>query len=201
MASVSGHVPVAFILLAGGLLSCFLGYRLLRLLVAVYGFGLGVVIVTMFADRLETWAMVLVIAAGGVLGAVLAKAAYLAVVAVTGAGLGALAVQTAWTSESGEPGLWVTLSVCLACALAALALRRYVIILGTSFGGAWTALVGGLALAGNSAAVAAASGDVERVYPLAPADTQMEFAVAWFVLAGVALLVQFRTGRRRAPWI
>lgn len=201
MASVSGHVPVAFILLAGGLLSCFLGYRLLRLLVAVYGFGLGVVIVTMFADRLETWVMVLVIAGGGVLGAVLAKAAYLAVVAVTGAGLGALAVQTAWTSESGEPGLWITLSVCLACALAALALRRYVIILGTSFGGAWTALVGGLALAGDNAAVAAASGDVERVYPLAPADTQMEFAVAWFVLAGVALLVQFRTGRRRAPWI
>ena len=200
MASVSGHVPVAVILLVGGLLSCFLGYRLLRLLVAVYGFGLGVIIVTAFADRLEPWVMVAVMAGGGLLGALLAKAAYLAVVAVLGAGLGALVVQTGWLWEATEPDLWVVLSVCLACALVALALRKYVVIVSTSFGGAWTALVGGLALAGDNAAVAAASGDVQQVYPLAPASTQMEFAVAWFVLGGVALLVQLRTGRRR-PWI
>ena len=193
MASVSGHVPVAVILLVGGLLSCFLGYRLLRLLVAVYGFGLGVIIVTAFADRLEPWVMVAVMAGGGLLGALLAKAAYLAIVAVLGAGLGALVVQTGWLWEATEPGLWVVLSVCLACALVALALRKYVVIVGTSFGGAWTALVGGLALAGDNAAVAAASGDVQQVYPLAPASTQMEFAVAWFVLGGVALLVQLRT--------
>ena len=200
MASVSAHVPVAVILLVGGLLSCFLGYRLLRLLVAVYGFGLGVIIVTAFADRLEPWVMVAVMAGGGLLGALLAKAAYLAVVAVLGAGLGALVVQAGWLSAAGEPGLWVVLSVCLAGALVALALRKYVVIVGTSFGGAWTALVGGLALAGDDAAVAAASGDVQQVYPLAPASTQMEFAVAWYVLGGVALLVQLRTGRRR-PWL
>ena len=200
MASVSGHVPVAVILLVGGLLSCFLGYRLLRLLVAVYGFGLGVIIVTAFADRLEPWAMVAVMAGGGLLGALLAKAAYLAVVAVLGAGLGALVVQAGWLSAAGDPGLWVVLSVCLAGALAALVLRKYVVIVGTSFGGAWTALVGGLALAGDAAAVAAASGDVQQVYPLAPASTQMEFAVAWYVLGGVALLIQLRTGRR-GPWL
>lgn len=200
MASVSAHVPVAVILLVGGLLSCFLGYRLLRLLVAAYGFGLGVIIVTAFADRLEPWVMVAVMAGGGLLGALLAKAAYLAVVAVLGAGLGALVVQAGWLSAAGEPGLWVVLSVCLAGALVALALRKYVVIVGTSFGGAWTALVGGLALAGDDSAVAAASGDVQQVYPLAPASTQMEFAVAWYVLGGVALLVQLRTGRRR-PWL
>lgn len=200
MASVSGHVPVAVILLVGGLLSCFLGYRLLRLLVAVYGFGLGVIIVTAFADRLEPWAMVAVMAGGGLLGALLAKAAYLAVVAVLGAGIGALVVQAGWLSAAGEPGLWVVLSVCLAGALVALVLRKYVVIVGTSFGGAWTALVGGLALAGDDSAVAAASGDVQQVYPLAPASTQMEFAVAWYVLGCVALLVQLRTGRR-GPWL
>ena len=200
MGSVSGHVPVAVILLVGGLLSCFLGYRLLRLLVAVYGFGLGVIIVTAFADRLEPWVMVAVMAGGGLLGALLAKAAYLAVVAVLGAGLGALVVQAGWLSAADEPGLWVMLSVCLAGSLAALALRKYVVIVSTSFGGAWTALVGGLALAGDNAAVAAASGDVQQVYPLAPASAQMECAVAWYVLGGVSLLVQLRTGRRR-PWI
>ena len=200
MASVSAHIPVAVILLVGGLLSCFLGYRLLRLLVAVYGFGLGVIIVTAFADRLEPWVMVAVMAGGGLLGALLAKAAYLAVVAVLGAGLGALVVQAGWLPGAGEPDLWVVLSVCLAGALVALALRKYVVIVGTAFGGAWTALVGGLALAGDSAAVAAAGGDVEQVYPLAPASSQPEFAVAWYVLGGVALLVQLRTGRR-GPWL
>jgi hypothetical protein len=71
-------------------------------------------------------------------------------------------------------------------------------MVGTSFGGAWTALIGGLALAGNSEAVAAASGDVQQVYALVPASTQKEFAIAWFVLGGIALFVQLRWGRGRA---
>ena len=89
------------------------------------------------------------------------------------------------------------LGVCLAGALMALVVRRYVIIAGTSLAGAWAALVGGLALAGNSAAVAAAAGDVRQMYPLAPVDMHVEFAVAWFVLSGLALVVQFRTRRKR----
>ena len=71
------------------------------------------------------------------------------------------------------------------------------IIVATSFGGSWAALVGGLALAGNSAAVAATAGDVRQLYPLAPADMQVAFAVAWYVLAVVALVVQFRGRRKR----
>ena len=76
-------------------------------------------------------------------------------------------------------------------------MRRYVIVVGTSFIGSWAALVGGMALAGNSAAAAATRGDVRQMYPLAPVDMQLEFAVAWFVLAAAALVVQFRSGRKR----
>ena len=45
---------------------------------------------------------------------------------------------SSWSSCSRLPG-----------ALGALALQRYVIIVSTAFGGAWTAIVGGLALAGD----------------------------------------------------
>lgn len=198
MSSIAVHVPVAIILLAGGLLACFLGYRLLRVLLAIYGFVGGVIITTLFVDQLDTWLAVLATIAGGMLGTLAAVVAYLAGVALFGAAIGAFVVNVSWQPEATEPVVWLVLVSCLAGALIALALRRYVIIVGTSFGGAWTALVGGFALAGNSAAVAAASGDVQQVYPIAPASSQMGFAVAWLVLGAVALFVQFRWGRGNA---
>ncbi len=197
MTSESLHLPVAIILLAGGLTACFLGYRLLRILLAVYGFVTGIIITTMFVDQLETWVAVLATIGGGLAGAVLAIVAYLAGVALLGAAIGVVVVNAAWSGETGDPNVWFVLGACLAGALVALALRRYVIIVGTSFGGAWTALVGGFALAGNSAAVAAASGDVQQVYPLVPASTQMGFALGWFILGGIAVLVQLRGMRRK----
>lgn len=197
MASVSLHVPVAIILLAGGFVSCFFGYRLLRVLLAVYGFIGGIVLAVQFGGDLELWATVLLTIGAGLAGAALAIVAYLAGVALLGAAAGALAINAFWTSETSEPGLWVLLGVCMAGALAALIVRRYVIIIGTSFTGSWAALVGGLALAGNSAAAAVTNGDVRQMYPLAPVDMQLGFAVAWFVLAAVALVVQFRSRHKR----
>lgn len=198
MTWVSFHVPVAIILLGGGLLACFLGYRLLRTLLALYGFIGGVVIATMFVGQLETWLAIIVTIVGGVVGSVLAVVAYLAGVAVLGAGLGAGALNIAWSYRGGEPNVWVVLVACLLGALLALAVRRYVLILATSFGGAWTAIVGGLALAGNSAAVAAATGSVDQLPPVADARTHLGFVLGWCGLGGLAFLIQIRDmGRRR----
>lgn len=190
MPSVSLHVPVAVILLGGGLLSCFLGYRLLRALLAVYGFVGGVIVATLFIDQLETWLAVTVTISSGLLTAVVAVAAYLAGVALFGAGLAAFVLNLL---VSGEPNVWVLLTVCLIGALAALAVRRYVLIVGTAFAGAWIALVGGMALAGHNAAVAAASGDPSMVFPVAPVTGQIGFVLGWFALGALAALVQYRS--------
>jgi hypothetical protein len=194
------HLPAAIILLAGGLVACFLGYRLFRLLVAVCGFVGGLSVGALLIEGVETWAAAILLIASGLVGTALFLALYLAGVSLLGAAIAALAVHLVWPGLSTNPQPWLIFSVCLVGAIAAVLLRRYVIIIGTSFGGAWGALVGSMALAGHPAAVAAASGDLWGVYPMAPARGQMWFAVGWLALAAAAILVQLSsTGRARAP--
>ena len=197
MLAASYQVPAAIILLGGGLLVCFLGYRLLRVVLAVYGFVFGAIIANSFLDELETWQVILGLVGGGLLGTLALLAAYFVGVALLGAALGALIVNVIGSQLANEPHWAVVITAAGVGAFAALALRRYVIIIGTSFGGAWTALVGGLALTGDRAALAAASGDVWMVYPMTLTG-QRGFAMAWFGLALLAAVVQLVvTGKAR----
>ena len=78
-------------------------------------------------------------------------------------------------------------------------LQRYVIIVATAFGGAWTMIVGGLAVAGRSRRRArGAAGDVWILYPLTPAPGQRWVPVAWIALGLIGTGVQLGiTGRKR----
>ena len=169
-----------------------MGYRLFRWLLALYGFVGGAYLTSLFISTLSPWAAAAAIALGGLTGAAVLLVAYLAGVAILGAGLGALAVSLFWTPVNGEPAAWMVILACLVGAIAAVALQRYVIIVGTSFGGAWTALVGALALGGHSQALAVAGGDPWQVYPMAPANGQVPFAIGWFGLGLFAALMQLR---------
>ena len=188
----ASQIPAAIILLAAGLLACFMGYRLFRWLLWIYGFVGGAYLTSLFADGLEPWVSAATIVGGGLAGAAVLLVAYLAGVAILGAGLGVLAVSLFWTAPRGDPDTWAVVVACLVGAIAAVSLQRYVIIVGTSFGGAWTALVGALALGGDPEAVAAASGDPWQVYPMASANGQVGFAIGWFGLGLLAALVQLR---------
>jgi len=192
MASISFHIPVAIILLGGGLLACFFGYRLFRILLAVNGFMVGVVLSLLVVSELETWIVALVTVGSGIIGALLAIAMYLAGVAFFGAALGAIVLNGTYLYRGTEPNDWLMVAVCLAGALLALALRRYVIIFGTSFAGAWVTIIGGLALAGNTAAIAVTSGDIQQLYSIVPTDQQMGFMIGWIGLSALAVLMQFR---------
>ena len=178
-------------------MACFVGYRLLRTLLALYGFIGGVVIASMFVGQLETWLAIVATIAAGLVGSVVAVVAYLAGVALLGAGMGAVVLNVAWSTRGGEPNMWLVLAVCLVCALLALAARRYVLIIATSFGGAWTAIVGGMALAGNSAAVAAATGNVGQLPPMADGRANLGFVLGWCGLGGLAVFFQLRDMFRR----
>jgi hypothetical protein len=199
MTSFALHIPVAIILLGGGVLACFLGYHLLRTLLAVYGFVGGVIIATIFVERFEEiWMSVLVLISGGLVGSILALVAYIAGIALLGAAFGAVALNIAWSyQKSGDPEVWLVIIACLISALVALFLRRYVIIIGTSFGGALIALVGILALAGNSFAISVINGNVQQLYPLILANDQKWFTTGWFGLGVLSVLIQLRGIKKR----
>jgi hypothetical protein len=187
------QVPAAILLLAGGLLACFAGHRLFKVVLGVYGFILGALVASsaMGADR-GAW-MVVAALSGGALGALMLILAYFIGVALVGAAAGALLLHVIFASLGREPHVLLAIAAAIAGAAAAMVLQRYVIILTTSFGGAWTVLVGGLALAGDGTAVRAAEkGNVWIAYPLNPAPGERWVIAAWIVLGIVGVVTQLR---------
>jgi hypothetical protein len=193
---LSYQVPAAVVLLLGGLVACFVGYRLFKFVLAIFGFILGAFAATSIFGGSDTWPMVAVAVVGGIAGALLLLAAYFVGVALVGAGIGALIANLIWTQIEGDPHAFVVVLFSVAGALVATWLQRYVIILGTAFAGAWAIVVGGLALMGDKTAInAAASGDVWFAYPMNPLPNQMWVPYVWGGLSIVGTLVQmFVTG-------
>ncbi|MBA2304599.1 MAG: DUF4203 domain-containing protein [Acidobacteria bacterium] len=184
------QTPAAAILLLGGLLACFAGYRIFRVVLGIYGFILGALLATSIVGTENTVWTVAASIAGGLGGALLLIAAYFVGVALIGAGLGAMAANLVWAAIGGEPHVLVVIVLAIGGALAALALQRYVIIVATSFGGAQTVVVGAAALMGNRTAADTAARTVYSVYPLNPMPGTTMDLVAALVLGIVGALVQ-----------
>jgi hypothetical protein len=179
--------------------ACFFGYRLFKFVLGIFGFILGALAASSLFGVGDTWLMVLAAIVGGIGGAVLLLAAYFIGVALVGAGIGALLANMIWTQIEGDPHPFVVVLFSVAGALVATWLQRYVIILGTAFGGAWTLIVGALALMGDRAALtAAASGDVWVAYPMNPAPGQGWVPYAWIALGLLGTVIQmFVTGGQK----
>ena len=190
MLPASLQAPAAVVLVLGGLLSCFAGYRTFRIVLGIYGFILGALLGSSFMGTDQTLWMILAWVAGGVVGALILLVAYFAGVALLGAGIGAAVAHMIFAALKSEPGVLMLILFSVAGALAALALQRYVIIIATAFGGAQTALVGAAALLGDPGAAQAATRAVYRVYPLDPMPNTHWDATAAIVLGAIGVLVQ-----------
>lgn len=193
MPTLSLQLPVAVILLGAGLVASFAGYRLLRALLALYGFAAGIIITPLVAGDLGTWELIAATVAGGLVGAGLAIGFYLAGVALLGAGLAAFILNLVM---EGDPDVRLLLATSVGGALVTLLVRHYVLITATAFLGGWTAIVGGMALSENEAAIAATTGDVTQLFPMVPIDGQAPFAIGWLVLGLCGSLVQLHTRSR-----
>ena len=194
MLPLSIQVPASIVLLAGGAMACFAGYRLFRLVLGVYGFILGALLGSSMAGASGTWMVAAAAIGGGAAGALVLFAGYFVAVALIGAGIGALAVNLAWKPFGGDPHWAVILVVAAVGAIAAIKFQRYVIILATAFGGAWTMLVGAAALMAGPGAKAAASGsDVWIVYPGHVGPGGVWTYVAWIAVALTGTYVQLHT--------
>jgi MFS family permease len=183
MLPASYQLPAAIVLLLAGIVSCFFGYRLFRIVLAVFGFILGALASSSVFGVSDTWPMVIAAIVGGLIGA----------------GLGAVTANLLFAATDQDPHFLVLVFLTVLGSAASMYLQRYFIIVGTSFGGAWTMIVGAMAVAGDRTALAAAAaGDVWVAYPMNPAPGQRWIPVAWIVLglAGTAVQLGWTGGEK-----
>jgi hypothetical protein len=185
------ELPAAIVLVLAGTVACFAGYRLFRVVLAMSGFILGAMLASSVMGISNQAGMVVAALVGGVLGALLFTFAYYVCIGLIGAGMGTFLLHIVWDYMKGtEPTTAAVIIASVAGAVVAMILQRYVIIVSTSFSGAWTMIVGGLALTGNRAAErAAAAGNVWILYPFTPASGRWVI-VAWLALGLMGLAVQ-----------
>lgn len=200
------QIPAAIVLLLGGIVACFFGYRLFRIVLAIFGCIFGAMLASSIFGASDTGPMLGAAVVGGLIGAAVLFAAYFVGVAIVGAGLGALAANLALSAGDRDPHFLIVLFAAVMGAVVSIYLQRYFIIVGTGFVGAWTLIVGAMALVGDRTAMAAAAAsDVWVAYPLDPAPGQRWIPVAWILLGLVGVGVQMgvtggekgRVGRRK----
>jgi hypothetical protein len=185
------QLPAAIVLLVGGIIATFFGYRLFRIVLAFAGFMLGGLAASSIFGMSDTMSMIIAFGVGGLIGAAIMIAAYFVGVALIGAGLGAFVANLAFAVGDRDPHFLVVVFLSIAGAAMAMYLQRYFIIVGTGFGGAWTMIVGAMALVGDRTALAAAAaGDVWVAYPMNPAPGQRWVPFAWLALGAIGTGVQ-----------
>jgi hypothetical protein len=198
MLPASYELPAALLIVAGGALACFAGYRLFRIVLAIYGFLLGALIASSMMGVSSTAAMVAAALVGGILGALTLVFAYFVGIALVGAGLGVLAAHVVWgQTATADPPILVIVGASIAGAIGAMILQRYVIIVGTAFGGAWTMIAGILSIAERRAgAPGAGVEDLWILYPTMPAGNRWS-AIVWVVLGLAGTAVQLAISSRK----
>ena len=199
MIPVAYEIPAAVLLMVGGLVSCFAGYRFFRVVLVLYGFVLGALFATSLVGAGNTTQLVIAGIAGGAGGGLILYFAYFVGVALAGAAIGAVVAHTMWAQLGEEPQTLALILLSLAGAAGAMVLQRYVIIVATAFAGAWTLIIGTIALTDPGRARQAASNvEVWIVYPFNPQPGDRWLAAVWLLLGTAGTLVQLGvTGRGR----
>ncbi|MGE3511516.1 MAG: DUF4203 domain-containing protein [Vicinamibacterales bacterium] len=195
------ELPAAILLVLSGAIACFAGHRLFRLVLAVYGLIFGALIGSSVMGVTNTAGMIGAAAVGGVIGALVMIVAWFVGVALVGAALGAVTAHLVWGQlGTGDPPAVAIVVASVVGAAASMMLQRYVVIVGTAFGGAWTMIVGVVnAMAARTPGKSAAD-EVWILYPMTPAPDQRWMPIAWLALGVVGALVQlsgFGQNRRR----
>ncbi len=188
------HVSAAILLLAGGPLACFAGYRLFRLVLGIYGFILGALVAVSFFSPATMPAIAIAAVIGGLIGALVLTLAYFLGVALLGVGFGLLIAHTIWAQQGwGEPRALALLGFAIGGAVLALVFQRYVIIAGTAFGGAWTAVVALAAMLGGTTPPPVADlGQGWLAHPFTPPLAGPWVTGTWLLLGIAGLVVQLR---------
>jgi hypothetical protein len=200
MLPASYGFPAALVLVLGGAIACFAGYRFFRIVLAIYGFILGALMASSMMGVGNTVGMIVAALVGGLIGAVVLVFAYFVGIALIGAGLGALIANQIWYwVRPGDPPSLIVIGTALVGAVLAMVVQRYVIIVGTAFGGAWTMVMGvAHAMSARGITRGSSGNEVWIFYPTATPDERwMSMATLVLGVIGVAVQLGITGGRRK----
>jgi hypothetical protein len=185
---------LAYVVLVGvGLLNCFFGYRLFRVLLGIWGFlgGAALGMTLLQGAGIDPLFRMLGALLCGILGALLVSLLYLFGVFLFGASFGLLVASVVQQHMHAPPAWPLVVVLAAVGGVAALVLQRPLITLFTAFGGAW------VVISGTAAAVA---GCPLRSFPVNCVHASpwaFVILVAWLFLGFVGLATQSQLSRRR----
>ncbi len=194
--------PASLVLLLGGALACFAGYRLFRVVLGIYGFILGAMIASSVVGVSNTAGMIAASLAGGLIGSVVLVFAWFIGVSLVGAGIGVLVAHIVFSQlSSADPPAVAVIAAAVAGAIGAMFVQKYVIVAGTAFGGAWTIVVAAANLLPRLQQTMTRGASDSEVWILYPTSTPgVRWApIAWIGLGLLGTVVQLSTagGKRR----
>ena len=193
------ELPAAIVLVLSGAVACFAGYRLFRLVLAIYGFILGAMLASSLMGITNSTGMIVAGLVGGLVGALLFTFAYYVGIGILGASMAVFFVHVFWDyTRHADPPAVPVIVASIVGAIIAMVLQRYVIVVTTAFSGAWMMIVGAAAMAGYRVSERPVANHVWILYPFTPAPGQRWVPVVWVLLGLFGAAVQFGvTGRKK----
>jgi hypothetical protein len=177
--------------IALGIVQCFFGHRIFRVVLGITGFFLGGLIGGYVAYSLTQSQFMGIIGGliGGLIGAGLMAGLYIVGVFLIGALFGAMIALAFSSIGGGSPQVWLIIILALTVGVLAAVLQKVVIVLATAFGGAWWALTGIAVIAG------AITVETPRELLGALAGASAGWLIGWLVLGAVGVFFQYRRVR------
>ncbi|HEY3288676.1 MAG TPA: DUF4203 domain-containing protein [Anaerolineae bacterium] len=191
----------ALVAIVLGIIACFFGYRVFRIMFTIVGFIAGAMLGVALAGNLtlipgqETLLRIIFGLVGGLIGAALAWFLYVVGVFLSGAGIGATIGASIALALSADATVQLILTIIFAVIVGviAVALQKLFIILATAFGGAQLVISGGSQLLNGGTTVnmfnpmALLQPGAAQAMP----TTYVLVLAGWLVLGMAGVLVQY----------
>ena len=177
--------------IALGLVQCFFGHRIFKVILGLTGFFLGGLLGGYVAYSLTQAQFLGIVGAliGGLIGAGLMAGLYVVGVFLIGSLFGAMVALALFSIGGSSPPGWIVVIMALIAGVLAAVLQKPMIVIATSFGGAWWAVSGLAAITGAIV--------VQNLREILAglAGASAGWLIGWFVLGIVGVIFQYRSAR------
>lgn len=186
-------IVTALFSVAFGLIDCFFGYRIFRLILSIVGFIVGASIAMSLVPADSQLVTILIAVIGGIVGAILMNVLYFIGVIIAGALLGALLANLLLAAVGIEPNAILLIIAAILGGAAALALNKLMIILSTAFSGA-AAIIYGISLFIPGLGGFDPLGALRRGTQT-QSEPSLMLLLGWIVLGIIGFVVQYRASQ------